>query len=95
MIREHQQVIAVHGPTQTIQASPLEQIISVDTVEQTVQIIQSGPQGVPGVDAAVGGGGVTQEDVDTSIATHNQAEIVHNNASSGRDFAALFTLGLV
>lgn len=37
----------------------------------------------------------TSEEVDTKIAAHNQAEVVHPNASSGRDFSALFENGLV
>lgn len=37
----------------------------------------------------------TSEEIDTKIATHSQQEVVHLNATSGRDFAALFENGLV
>jgi len=76
-----------------------------------VSVINTGPQGPPGV-SGIPDGGVTgqvigkadtgtvwlsigtSEEVDTKIATHAQAEEVHTNATSGRDYAALFQNGL-
>lgn len=47
----------------------------------------------------VDGGGVDPveilQEVDTRIATHNQATPVHDSATSGRDFVALFQNGLI
>lgn len=37
----------------------------------------------------------TSGEIDTKIALHDQAEEVHNNATSGRDFVALFQNGLI
>ena len=70
-----------------------------------------GPQGPEGVGVPPGGtdgqvvgkSGITtvwldvgtSTEIDTKIATHNQAEVVHTNASSGRDFVALFQNGLI
>lgn len=37
----------------------------------------------------------TSEEIDTKIEAHNDAEQVHTNATSGRDYVALFENGLV
>ena len=36
----------------------------------------------------------TSEEIDTKIAIHDQATPIHTNATSGRDFSALFLNGL-
>lgn len=67
--------------------------ITVPTVS-AVSITNAGPVGPPG---ALGSFDLVPvlEEVDTRIATHNQAEVVHQSAVSGRDFVALFQNGLI
>lgn len=72
--------IQVISQTQRIEVNP----------DSSISVINAGPPGPAGP-----AGGVTSEEVDTKIATHNQATAVHPNATSGRDFVALFQNGLV
>lgn len=74
-----------------IQVVTQTQVIEVEPATSSVSIINAGPPGPPGsVDLAP-----VIEEIDTKIATHNQATPVHPGATSGRDFSALFQNGLV
>ncbi len=71
-------------------------VVVQDPFEEILVTVNNlkGDTGPPGQDGDVGEG-ASIELVDTMIATHNQAEVVHAQASSGRDFAALFQNGLI
>ena len=77
-------------------ADPVVDVALIDSVEEILVTVNNlkGDTGPPGADGDVGSG-TTIEVVDAMIATHNQAEVVHAQASSGRDFAALFQNGLI
>lgn len=72
-----------------IQVVTQTQRIEVES-DSSISVINAGPPGPPGAN-----GGVSLEEVDSRVALHNQAEVVHTNATSGRDFVALFQNGLV
>lgn len=78
--------------SQTISVRQSTQTIYVDPQTNSVTITNGGPVGPPGP-AGIGGGSIV--DVDARIALHNQQEQVHTNATSGRDFSALFLNGLI
>ena len=67
------------------------QVINVDE-SKSVTVTLGGP---PGPTGAAGTGGGSSVDVDARIAAHDQQEQAHTNATSGRDFSALFLNGLV
>lgn len=86
------------------------QHITISPATQNITIELAGPVGPSGLIPAGGSDGQvigklgvgttwltigTSEEIDTKIATHEQAEVVHNNATSGRDFSALFQNGLI
>lgn len=73
------------------------EVIVVSPADESVSVILAGPpgpRGAPGLSGDLDPEAL-QEFVDVSVAAHNQAETVHTNATSGRDFAALFENGLV
>ena len=96
--------ISVAYNTQVIQVTPQTQRIVVDPATSTptivvpnvasVAVVNAGPAGPPGALGSFDLVPVLAE-VDTRIATHNQTTPIHTNATSGRDFAALFQNGLI
>lgn len=71
------------------------QHIVVDEATQSSSVTNAGPPGPPGPPGSIENIEPILEAVDDKIATHNQATPVHPNATSGRDFVALFQNGLV
>lgn len=104
-------MINVFSKTQTIEALAQTQRIMVGSNKSVSVINTGpqgppGPSAVPegGTDGQVIGklGASTTwlslgtaEEVDTKIAAHAQAEQVHINSTSGRDYVALFQNGLI
>ena len=86
--------------TQVIDVAPAPDAIDVvaEASPGAVTVVLGGPVGPAGADGA-GGGGFNMTDVedeiDTRIATHNQATARHPGSTSGRDFVALFQNGLI
>jgi hypothetical protein len=73
-----------------IEFNPQTETVVVLPAGSSISTINAGPPGPPG-----SSGGLDVTEVDARIAVHNQAEVVHTNATSGRDFVALFENGLV
>lgn len=80
--------IQVQTKTQTLQVSP---------TTKSVSLILAGPQGPPGQNGLSGDvdASLFFDEIDTKIAAHEQAAVVHINATSGRNFVALFENGLI
>lgn len=90
-------MIDVAGTQQAIEVVVQTQTIVVANPSGAVSILNAGPIGPPGMNGLSGDYDATQllVEMDTKIATHNQATPVHTTATSGRDFAALFQNGLI
>ena len=83
----------VTSETKTYFVSPVVQkTLVVSPAQPSVAVSNAGPQGPAG---AGGNGGSTLEDSDIKVAEHNQTTPIHTNATSGRDFVALFQNGLI
>ena len=88
------QRIEVNPQIPRIEFDPQTQVVEVVVPPQSVGVVNAGPPGPPGADGSFDMAPVIEE-IDTKIATHNQATPVHSNATSGRDYVALFQNGLV
>lgn len=94
VVSQTQQLVVTPG-TQTIVFNPSTESVIVQESVSSVGIINAGPPGPPGAPGSVNMTPVIEE-IDTRIATHNQSPSpIHDNATSGRDFVALFQNGLV
>lgn len=92
------QRITVEPHAQRIKVDPVtSQVVSVVSGVSSVSVVNAGPPGPAGIPGLSGDTDTAQllQEVDTKIATHTQAEVVHTNATSGRDFVALFENGLI
>lgn len=98
--------ITVVTQTQRIEVTPAvprivfnPQTSSVEVTEavSSVSVINAGPPGPPGTPGSVDPSDLLaiSSEIDTKIATHNQTAPIHEAATSGRDFVALFQNGLV
>lgn len=95
VLNQSTQLIRVEVPTETVVVvSPDTGNVTVEVGTPSTSVISAGPPGPPG---ALGSFDLVPvlEEVDTRIATHNQAAPIHTNATSGRDFAAFFQNGLI
>lgn len=88
------QRIEVSPGTPRIIFSPQDSLVEVQSPTPSVSVINAGPPGPPGTPGEVNLVPVIEE-IDTRIATHNQTAPIHESATSGRDFVALFQNGLV
>jgi hypothetical protein len=88
------QLIEVGPGTQRLIFDPQTDTVTVANPVPSVAVVLAGPPGPPG---SLGSFDLVPvlEEVDSRIATHNQATPVHPGATSGRDFVALFQNGLV
>lgn len=95
--------LTVVSSTQRIEVSPVlpriefdpqTQVVEVVVPPQSVGVVNAGPPGPPGADGSFDMAPVVVE-IDSRVAAHNQATPIHSNATSGRDFVALFQNGLV
>lgn len=97
--------ITVESTTQLIEVTPSVQLIEVDPVTSETIVVTSGISSVGVINAGpVGPRGFSGDldaialldQMDVKVATHNQqVSPVHDQATSGRDFAALFQNGLI
>lgn len=100
--------IQVLHQTQIIEVSPQPQEINVNPVTgaavvvgsptNSVNVVNAGPVGPAGIPGLSGEADTAEllAEVDSKIATHAQAMApIHTNATSGRDFSALFENGLI
>ena len=69
--------------------------VTVVDAQSSVSVINAGPPGPAGPPGSDADPTPILEQVDIRIATHNQASPVHQMATSGRDFVALFQNGLI
>jgi len=77
-----------------IEFNPQTEAVVVLAAGSSISTINAGPPGPPGAPGVVDMTPVN-EAIDTKIATHNQhISPIHETATSGRDFAALFENGL-
>lgn len=88
------QRIEVTPATPRIEYNPATESVTVTAAGSSISTINAGPQGPPGADGSFDMAPVVDE-IDTRIATHNQTAPIHESATSGRDFAALFQNGLI
>lgn len=96
--------VQVVSQTQTLTVTTETQHLNIDqaTSEVTfvvsdataVAVTNAGPPGPPG---SLGSFDMVPvlEEIDTRIAIHDQGTPIHTNATSGRDFVALFQNGLI
>lgn len=98
--------VTIVAQTQRIEVSPTPEtiVISQENIDVTVSqpstsvtVVNAGPPGPTGQNGLSGDydASLLLDEVDTRIATHNQASPVHTQATSGRDFVALFQNGLI
>jgi hypothetical protein len=89
------QRIEVTPGVSRIEYNPQTEAVDVIAAGSSVSVINAGPPGPPGTPGEVNMVPVIEE-IDTRIATHNQhVSPIHESATSGRDFVALFQNGLV
>lgn len=88
------QRIEVTPGTPRLIYSPQEALVEVQSPTPSVSVINAGPPGPPGTPGEVNMAPVIEE-IDTRVAAHNQATPIHQSATSGRDFVALFQNGLI
>ena len=88
------QRIEVTPGTSRIEYNPQTEAVDVIAAGSSVSVINAGPPGPPGTPGSVDMVPVVEE-INTRIATHNQTAPIHESATSGRDFVALFQNGLV
>lgn len=74
--------------------NPATESVTVTAAGSSISTINAGPPGPPGTPGEVNMVPVIDE-IDTRIATHNQTAPIHESATSGRDFVALFQNGLI
>ena len=81
----------------TVNVTSQTQQITVDPSTSVVTVTSAGPQGPPGAIGNIDPNdlGVITDEIDTRVATHEQATPIHTNSTSGRDFAAFFQNGLI
>lgn len=78
-----------------IEFNPQTETVVVLPAVSSISTINAGPPGPPGAPGVVDMGPVVEE-IDARIATHNQhVSPIHESATSGRDFVALFQNGLI
>lgn len=88
------QRIEVTPGTPRIEFNPATESVTVTAAGSSISTINAGPPGPPGADGSFDMAPVVDE-IDTRIATHNQTAPIHESATSGRDFVALFQNGLI
>lgn len=88
------QRIEISPGTSRIIFNPATEVVTVIAAESSIGVINAGPPGPPGAPGSVDMGLVVDE-INTRVATHNQTAPIHESATSGRDFVALFQNGLV
>ena len=77
--------------------TPTTSSVEVTEAASSVSVINAGPPGPPGTPGSIEPSDLLQisEEIDTKVAAHNQATPVHESATSGRDFVALFENGMI
>lgn len=91
----HTQRIEVTPGIPRIEFNPQTEAVVILAAGSSISTINAGPPGPPGAPGIVDMGPVVEE-IDIRIATHNQhVSPIHETATSGRDFSALFENGLI
>lgn len=97
LVAKTQQIVA-NSAAQTITLDPVtSKVISISPSGSAVAIVNAGPVGPPGIPGLSGDADTAEllAEVDNKIAIHTQSQVVHTNATSGRDFVAFFENGLI
>jgi hypothetical protein len=92
------QRIEVTPGTPRIEYNPQTESVTVVAAGSSVSVINAGPPGPPGTPGSVDPSDLLliSQEIDSKVATHNQhVSPIHENATSGRDFVALFQNGLI
>lgn len=89
------QNVVVNLGSPRIIVDPLTSEVTVAQAQSSVGVINAGPSGPAGPPGEAADTGLILDEVDVRIGTHNQSTPVHEMATSGRDFVALFQNGLI
>lgn len=93
VVTQTQQIEVTLGSPRII-FDPQTSAVTVLEATSSVSVINAGPPGPAGPPGTVDTAPILDE-VNVLIGTHNQATPVHQMATSGRDFVALFQNGLI
>lgn len=74
---------------------PVTSEVTVAQTQPSIGVVNAGPSGPAGPPGEAADIGPILDEVDVRIGTHNQSTPVHEMATSGRDFVALFQNGLI
>jgi len=96
VVVETQRIEVIPAPTRIV-FDPATSSVEVTEAGSSVSVINAGPPGPPGTPGSVDPSDLLaiSSEIDTKIATHNQTAPIHESATSGRDFVALFENGLI